>query len=403
MRARKIILPLQKEEMQMENIEDELQHESVDRDRYTNEVHYLNEVEFNIEFDKLVGEYDFLTSLENYREQIPLTTIKRYNTFKKSVARYYYLRYLQEYNDLSVRGKVANVTSILYLENFQMVNNPKLDKKHRNYNDFYLGAIKFINEFVAKNNSEIVNKYSNEDVESMLYLLHRDGYFKTFTIPDDAYSIESNAYANIGKVYAKYFLFADFINEKYQAICKIEEGSIQTEELVPTLKSNTTRQTKKETRTVANLINKGYADRYNAILKTLSESNPLLKVVSKPEFKSERHKLTGYKSDLSCFKKQMVYTIAENKVIMDENYQNLDTFLMYLFSYLIKEGWMKLVDDNNISATVRIINNTFFTKSDENIQIGIDRPQFNTILNKMLAEKVPEDYFHLMFIKMIVS
>jgi hypothetical protein len=388
----------------MENTESELQHNDVRKEDFFSETYYFNGVEFYKEFDKLILEYDFLLDIDNYREDIPKNAADRYNIFKDSVARYYFLHYLQEYKDLTMRSEIKSVVIALHQEYLQMDNNPKLKETHSDYYPIYLKATRFIKEFVDKGN-DVILSYSKEDVETMLYLLHRENYFKDFPIPDDAFDVNSysNPYSIIAEVYAKYFLFTEFIKDVYNKLSPVEGGNGTTPFLRQTEPINIPEHAviNNENRLVAVLIHPTFKSKYDKILRILSEKNPLGKVVSNLPV-AKRNELLSLKNELKIFQNKLVYRVEDEKVFVDKKYKRLKTFLVYLFAYMITMKWMDRAE--NYETTCQIIANTMFYKDGENDKILLDRAQLNAAVKKLEATGQTDEFnSYLKFINLIVS
>ncbi len=102
----------------------------------------------------------------------------------------------------------------------------------------------------------------------------------------------------------------------------------------------------------------------------------------------------------------MVYKIQDEKIVFDEKFKYLDTFIMHLYSHLINEGWMKLYGDKldgNKAETVRIINNAIYCKSDESKSLDINAPAFNAIYNSVKKGDFDKGGIYHKFIKMLIS
>ena len=389
----------------MENVENELTHSAVRREDFSSETHYFNEVEFYLEFDKLIFDYEFLLDIENCWEDIPTNTVDRYNTFKESAGRYYFLHYLQEYKDLTMRSEIKSVVTALHQEYFQMDNNPKLKETHPDYYATHLKATRFIKEFVDKGNVVLL-KYSKKDVETMLYLLHRENYFENFNIPDDAFDVNSsvNPYSIIAEVHAKYFLFTEFIKDVHNKLNPIEEGNATTL-LLPKYEPNEyipePAEINNENRLVAALINPTFKAKYDKILQILSEKNPLAEVTNNLP-KATKNEIISSTGAMRNFQNKLVYRVEDNKVFVDKEYKRLNTFLVYLFAYMITMKWMDRAE--NYANTCLIIANTIFDKDGENDKILLDRAQLNAAVKKLEANgPIDESNSYLKFINLLVS
>ncbi len=246
----------------------------------------------------------------------------------------------------------------------------------------------------------------------MVYLLHRENYFKIFPIPDAAFDVNSpsNSYAIIAEVYAKYVHFAKYIEDKYKNFNPEEENTITAlpQPEVANKYMPESANINSETRLVKDIIDSKFKDKYDNILKILSNNNPLREVVKKFP-KASQIELTSYKGDLSGFKKKMIYRTENEKVFVDKSYDSLKTFLVYLFAYMITMEWMTVYESDGITSrsdkiTCQIIGNTFFDKDDVNENIMLDRGQLNGIKNLLKVKgHTDEKNYYLKFINIIVS
>ena len=383
----------------MENTE--RSHDNVKREECVSEAHYVNAVDFMLEFDELLDEYPFLFNIEHYNDMIPLSTSERYEVFKKSAVYYYFLYNLQEYKDLTLRSEIKSVITGLHQECYLMLNNPMLEASHSGYSLLYLNATRFIYELVVKENADLAKRYSNEQIATYLYLLHKTEYFKIFPIPDEAFDLSSSPspYSVIGEVYARYFLFAKFISEIYQ---NMGEENLQSELALPIFPNEYIQeviQENQETRVVKDLMNPEIQIKFDKIINVLSETNPLGAIVTRSKTPANQILLSS-KNKLKYSQRQFVYRVEGSLVFIDPKYAKRGKLLTYLFAYMISMKWMTL--GGSYGTTAQIIANTFYNKDDETKKITIDRAKLNEyVLELEKNGPIDKENIYLVFINLI--
>lgn len=156
-----------------------------------------------------------------------------------------------------------------------------------------------------------------------------------------------------------------------------------------------------ETRLVTDLINPLFKAKYDKILQILSEKNPLAEVVNKLP-KAKGNELLSHKNELKNFQNKLVYRIENEKIFVDREYIRLNSFLVYLFAYMITMRWMNRAE--NYATTCQIIGNTIFNKDNENDRILLDRAQLNSAVKKLEATRqTDESNSYLKFIDLIIN
>ena len=375
------------------------------REDYLSYELFKNDEDYQKELEALNKEYPFLTAMDDNYEDIPEDAAARYDIFKKSIVQYHFLNLVNEFYKSTGIGTNTAIIEQMYKECFSLMMDEKYQLTHKGYSKTYLKALKFGNQFVCDGNVNLINTLPEEEIKGYFYILHRDNYFQSTPVPDNAFDINRpGPYSIIAKVYAKYFRYKDFIADVYGKVIKNENQVIYNDE--SSYNEAQSQAKKKVKQTISSLINERYRKQYEAIFKTLAEPRPLTVVAEKKENMHKKYELLHGDSKLRLFQTQMVCKIDGDKIILDDTFPKLDMFLMHLFSYLIILGWMRLestkTKKDNISATVDIINNSLFCKSDENKSIHLNTPYFTKIYNEMRREQISDDNSYMKFIKLAI-
>lgn len=311
---------------------DERMHDCVRREEYESDIHYFIEVDYNIEFDILLDKYNFILDPDQYRELIPDDTKERYELFKASTAQYYFLEYRKEYRNFTLDKDNLSIVKGYISEIEKITDKPELNKDHSDYHNLYLSAVRFINGLSGMIRNFKLEDYSKEQIDTFLYLLHREEYFNLFPLKYDAFDMDKpdNRYRLIGENFGRYFLFADFLEEIQTTLTS----------LTWTPESNIVIRNKAINQKVdggfdANifdLVQNEYLKNFNELLKKLSEDNPLFALTSNTELHRD--------PKFNKYRKKIIHEITEEAIYVDES-AKASTLFAWIIAYMCKFHWIE--------------------------------------------------------------